>query len=188
MRLHIKVKLVPSRILQTCIRHIYGHGKSHVSNCGEWEELVDPRFADIVKCLQPCLVMDGLRSRGLLSRQEFDELGSLPTELHRSRELINNILPRKGPGSLDKFCDVLLKVPGQAYIVTEFIRGPPPTTVDTGSSSQGSSTHQGTPSVGQGRKQKRTKRPRTHQESASPNQGSKRKRKVGSLPGNSSKV
>ena len=66
--------------------------------------------------LQPSLLMDKLRSRHLLTRPEYSELTSLDTELKRSQRLVNDLLPAKGPGSLNRFCQVLREVPGQEHI------------------------------------------------------------------------
>lgn len=88
----------------------------------EWEKYVDPKFCRIVQSLQSSLVMDRLRSEGLLNREEFSGLIATATEEERARKLINDILPRKGPLSFRDFCKVLLSVKGQEHIVNDIIQ------------------------------------------------------------------
>jgi hypothetical protein len=88
----------------------------------EWEEKVIPHFDKLVECLRPTLIMDTLRARRLINKKDYSTLGSLSTEQERSQKLLHDILPSKGPGTLDSFCDTLLDVDGQEYVVTKFLR------------------------------------------------------------------
>ena len=89
-----------------------------------WEEYVDPKFDKIIKNLQTSTVMDKLRARNQLNRQEYRYLLALATEEGRARILINDILPRKGPDSFGEFCKALLESKGQEHIVNVIIQPP----------------------------------------------------------------
>lgn len=91
----------------------------------DWETHVDPHFAELVQVLLPSSFLDNLRSDGLVTRNEYTELSSMDTEVSRSRTLLNNILPRKGPGSFDKFCHILYNTEDQKYVATDIIKWRP---------------------------------------------------------------
>lgn len=93
----------------------------------EWQEFVVPHLDDVVQQLRPSLLLDRLRASRLLTRDDYSQLidtGYL-TEKERSRILLTNILPRNGPGSLRKFCQILLATDGQKHIATDILRFPP---------------------------------------------------------------
>ena len=89
----------------------------------QWEELLVPHFTGVVEALRPSILLDHLRESRLLTREEYEELqdGRL-LEVDRSRKLLNSILPLKGKGSFDMFCQVLGKVDGQQHIVTQILK------------------------------------------------------------------
>lgn len=87
----------------------------------DWTRHVDRHFHTIVQTLRPSLILDHLRSNGLLNREEYSQLQEMTHECDRSRRLINTMLPSKGPGSLKTFCQILLSVQGQEHIVTDII-------------------------------------------------------------------
>ena len=97
-----------------------------MSMSDKWAEFVDPHFPEVVKKLQSSVVLDYLRGAGLVSREEYSDLQKATyTDLQRARFLVNDLLPRKGEDSLDKFCSILLKIPGQAHIVKDIIKYEP---------------------------------------------------------------
>ena len=92
----------------------------------KWAKFVDPHFADVVEKLQPSLFLDHLRGANLVTREEYSSLlKDTLSESQRARTLVNDLLPRKGEDSLDKFCSILLKIPGQAHIVKNIIKYEP---------------------------------------------------------------
>ena len=91
-----------------------------------WAKFVDPHFAEVVEKLQSSLILDHLRGECLVTREEYSDLQKATyTELQRARILVNDLLPRKGKDSLDKFCRILLKIPGQEHIVEDIIQYEP---------------------------------------------------------------
>ena len=85
----------------------------------QWEEhLKRCRFVD---ALRPSLFLDHLRAFQLLSRNEQEELQQL-SETERSVRLIGTILPQKGKGSFEKFCNILCFVENQSHIVSEILK------------------------------------------------------------------
>ena len=90
----------------------------------KWEKFVDPHFEEVVKYLQPMKLLDKFRGEGLITREEYSNLQEV-SELKRARTLVNDLLPRKGKDSLDKFCRILLKTPGQEHIVKDIIKYEP---------------------------------------------------------------
>ena len=90
----------------------------------KWEKFVDPHFEEVVKCLQPSILLDKLRGACLITREEYSDLRK-DKELDRARTLVNDLLPRKGKDSLDKFCSILLETPGQEHIVKDVIKYEP---------------------------------------------------------------
>lgn len=72
------------------------------------------RIVSTLRCSQ---LQDHLRAELLINREEYSLLSSLPTEEQRARLLLHEILPKKGPGTYETFCQVLLRVSGQEHIV-----------------------------------------------------------------------
>ena len=88
----------------------------------EFEEFVVPCYVDLVRVLRPSLLLDHLRQARLINSSEYEELQSASLdEEGRSRKLLNSILPLKEKGAYKKFCDVLLAVEGQKYIVEKIL-------------------------------------------------------------------
>ncbi|XP_062519581.1 uncharacterized protein LOC134194655 [Corticium candelabrum] len=101
----------------------------------DWEKYVVPHLVELVKILQPSCFLDHLRADGLLSREECATLTkSYQTEESRSRALLEDFLPRKGPDALTRFCSILRKV-GQEH-AAELIQGK--RSVEQAASSHGS--------------------------------------------------
>ena len=90
----------------------------------KWALFVDRHFEEVVKYLQPSILLDKLRGADLITREEYSDLRK-DKELDRARTLVNDLLPRKGKDSLDKFCSILLKTPGQEHIVKDIIKYEP---------------------------------------------------------------
>ena len=89
----------------------------------EWDKRLTPQFTKVVQNLRPSLLVDLLLERGLLLPEEYSYVRSPQhmTEQERSRVLLNDILRKKGPRSLDLFCEVLLAVRGQEFIATNIL-------------------------------------------------------------------
>ena len=99
----------------------------------EWENVVTPCFTAVAESLRPSLLLNGLRQVRLITATECEQLEHENfTEAQRSRKLLNSFLPQKGKGSFQKFCEVLLAVEGQRYIVRDILKvgsvGATPTT------------------------------------------------------------
>ena len=88
----------------------------------DWEKYVVPHVVELVKILQPSCFLDHLRADGLLNQEDYDTLESYQTDQSRSRKLLNNILPKKGPDALPRFCSILQNVEGQEH-AAELIQG-----------------------------------------------------------------
>jgi hypothetical protein len=86
-----------------------------------WTSLVLPSVTEISDKLKPNSVMDRLRARGILSRDEFRDLLQIESQTRRSLQLVEQILPSKGVVALQVFCEVLLQSEDQSYIVRDFI-------------------------------------------------------------------
>jgi hypothetical protein len=86
-----------------------------------WAQLVLPKIKEISSRLKPDLVMDQLRAKGVLSRDEYGDLLLISPAEGRSREMVGNILPPKGLTALQSLCHVLLQSKDQAYIVGDVI-------------------------------------------------------------------
>ena len=70
------------------------------------------KFRQVVKNLRPLSVLDDLLEKGLIDIEEHKDLRSpwYRTDEDRSRMLLTEILPKKGPQSFQRFCEVLLAV------------------------------------------------------------------------------
>ena len=106
-----------------------------------WEERLAPKFRKVVENLQPLLLLDLLVERGLLDLEQYKYLNNPwqhATDEDRSRRLLSEILPKKGPQSFNKFCEVLLEVPDQAFIARDILeyRSPAGQPSDSASSSE----------------------------------------------------
>lgn len=86
-----------------------------------WTQLVQPKIATIIDGLKPNSVMDCLRARGILSRDEYAVLLTVKLQRGRSRQLVGDILPRKGLVGLRSLCEILLQSKDQRYIVSDII-------------------------------------------------------------------
>lgn len=62
-----------------------------------------------MKDLEAKKVASLLYSRGIFSMEDKDEVNSMSTAMER-REMVLDILPRKGPKAFGVFCDILLEV------------------------------------------------------------------------------
>ena len=87
----------------------------------KFERVVARCFATLVNTLRFSELKDRFRTERLISREEYSWLSSLLTEEERARRLLNDILPKKGPGTYDKFRQILLSVKGQAHIVSTIL-------------------------------------------------------------------
>ena len=101
----------------------------------DWEKCVVPHFVKLVEILQPSCFLDHLRADGLLNQEEYAILESCQTDQSRSRKLLNDFLPKKGPDALTRFCSILQSVEGQEH-VAELIQGK--RSVEQAASSRGS--------------------------------------------------
>ena len=87
----------------------------------DWERFVVPNLPKLVDCLRASLVLDHLRAKRLVAKEEYGAVRALPTEEERARRLFE-ILPTKGEDSYKQFCTILRGIPGQSHIVTEILR------------------------------------------------------------------
>jgi hypothetical protein len=87
----------------------------------DWERFVVPNLPKLVDCLRASLVLDHLRAKRLVAKEEYSSVRALPTEEERARKLFE-ILPTKGEDSYKQFCSVLRGIPGQSHIVTGILR------------------------------------------------------------------
>ena len=87
----------------------------------EFEQFVVPCYVQLVEALHPSLLLDHLRQARLIDGPEYRELQAASEEEDRSRKLLNDILPRKEKGAYRKFCEVLLAVKDQKYIVASIL-------------------------------------------------------------------
>ena len=118
-----------------------------VSMEDEWDMFVVPHIAQVVKKLQPSLILDHLRGERLLTGEEYDYLwNEIRSETKRARILVNTLLPRKGKDSLDKFCSILLKIPGQEHIVKDIIKYEPTSEASRQNEAQCDTTFSASPS------------------------------------------
>ena len=92
----------------------------------EFEQFVVPCYVALVNALRPSLLLDHLRQARLISGPEYRELQAASSEEDRSRRLLDDILPRKEKGAYRKFCEVLLAVQDQKYIVAAILEGKGP--------------------------------------------------------------
>ena len=88
-----------------------------------WELRLVPKFRQVVKNLRPLSVLDDLLEKGLINIEEYKGLRSplYRTDEDISRMLLTEILPKKGPQSFQRFCEVLLAVRDQAHIATDIL-------------------------------------------------------------------
>lgn len=87
----------------------------------EWERFVIPNLPKLVDCLRVSLVLDHLRAKRLVVKEEYSAMRALPTEEERTRRLFE-ILPTKGKDSYQRFCTILEGIPGQSHIVDDILR------------------------------------------------------------------
>ena len=82
-----------------------------------WKKRVFPILPALLEILMPLSLIDGLLAVSLIALEEYEEL-SLPiyNDVKRSRMLLLSILPKKGPGSFDRFMNVLKATEGQEHV------------------------------------------------------------------------
>lgn len=80
-------------------------------------EVVDVRFEEVVRRLRPSILLDILRARRLITREEYCELQSKTSEKSRSQKLLEDFLLSKPLGSFHSFCEVISD-PGQSHSVS----------------------------------------------------------------------
>ena len=93
----------------------------------EERKIISESFAVVTKSLQPSEVIDEMRSKGLLTKNEYDKIFT-ETQRQRAASMVLQYLEIKQAGSLDKFIKILLHTEGQEYIGEEILklRGPLP--------------------------------------------------------------
>ena len=73
-----------------------------------WEQNLRPHFREIVDVLKIDSLLDRLYSESLITVEEYRSLSQKPEkEKERNRALLMDILPSKGFGSFEKFCNIL---------------------------------------------------------------------------------
>ncbi|XP_065836315.1 uncharacterized protein [Oscarella lobularis] len=82
-----------------------------------WESIVRPIFSDLVRVLDPDSLLDRLYSEKLVTDEEHQHLRAISTRQEKSRMLLKEILPRKGPTSYDQFVTIVRKTEGQEHVV-----------------------------------------------------------------------
>ena len=88
-----------------------------------WERYVTPKLPELVKKLEPSLLLAELRACGLLTSEDCSTLRhECSKEEDRSRKLLFDILPRRGNDAFDRFCHVIGKVDGQRHILKEVLQ------------------------------------------------------------------
>ena len=109
------------------IEAIY-HSETCIVSCNmssDWELYITPNLSEIVQKLNPTLLMERLRSCGVLTAEDCSSLrNGCSTEEERSRKLLHDILPRRGNDVFNQFCRILLTVEGQNHIVTQVMKVP----------------------------------------------------------------
>ena len=91
-----------------------------------WEQIVVPRMHVLVTVLDVNgELLDRLTAKRLVTRDEWQQL-RLPsvTRREKARDLLMDILPRKGRDSYDKFVAALRETCGQEQIVEEILNEP----------------------------------------------------------------
>lgn len=84
----------------------------------KWDQCLRPHFSEVVKVLCLDKLLPLLYSSGLIDRDEHRLLSNdKETEKKRVEVLLLDVLMKKGPGTFDKLCGILRKVPGQEHIV-----------------------------------------------------------------------
>ncbi|XP_065843070.1 ankyrin-1-like isoform X2 [Oscarella lobularis] len=81
-----------------------------------WDSNVRPLFSDLVQVLDPDSFLNRLYSARLVTKGEYNHLLSMSSREDKSRELLNDILPRKGPNSYDRFVAILRETEGQEHV------------------------------------------------------------------------
>ena len=96
----------------------------HTADSDSWDERLRPKFCQIIKELRPSSLLGLLFERHLIDNEQYKYLRSPLhyTEEERSRILLSEVLPKKGHQAFEKFCEVLLEVPDQAFIARDILR------------------------------------------------------------------
>lgn len=86
-----------------------------------WDECLRPHFPEVVEVLRPSKIADQLYGQRLIDQEELLFLSEdNPSEKEKARHLLVKILPKKGPGTFEKFVNILKTVEGYGYIVQLF--------------------------------------------------------------------
>ena len=85
----------------------------------KFESVVSHCLDKLLSTLESSYLADHLRSKQLINREDYRQVTSFPTEEERARLLLQDILPKKGPGIYAKFREVLLTV--QENIVLDIL-------------------------------------------------------------------
>ena len=89
----------------------------------KWERYVVPKLQELVKKLNPSLLLEDLRTCGLLTSEDCNTLRhDCSNEEERTRQILYDILPRRGNDAFDRFCDVLRTTEGQKHILSEVLQ------------------------------------------------------------------
>ena len=81
-----------------------------------WDKIVATNLSELVPVLNPPALLFRLRSLKLITSQEMQEIRQLPSKQEMAYELLDQILPRKGPNAYSKFVEVLMETEGQEHI------------------------------------------------------------------------
>ena len=91
----------------------------------DWEQYITPNLTELVEKLNPLLLLERLRSCGVLTTEDCNSLRcNCATEEDRSRKLLSEILPLRGNDVFERLCQALLTVEGQRHIVTQVLKVP----------------------------------------------------------------
>ena len=80
---------------------------------GEWAGITDK----VVENFRPSVFLDGLRKTGLITQVEWQDLKEERLEREQSSKLLRTILPTRGNGSYEKFCQVVGDVDSKQLIL-----------------------------------------------------------------------
>ena len=82
----------------------------------DWDKYLTPHYTYVVKNLQLSPVLDELKQKGLINREEYKRQRKLiknECDEDGTRNLLTEILPKKGPTSFKEFLEVLKKTDQQ---------------------------------------------------------------------------
>ena len=89
-----------------------------------WEDVVRPNLPDLVHLIKLKSLLDHLYAQKLLNDDEWEDI-RLPSKTNRdkTRDLLTEILPQKGPHAYSTFVRLLIKT-GQKCIVKDVLQQP----------------------------------------------------------------